>query len=202
MECLAQLTQQALDHSSEIEAINQQLELTAERQDYSESRQWTSYLTLDPVKLLQNAMGGGEVQQNRLVIAGLELEMANLIRRREEVAEDLANDVLDAVLDHQALTREARMLATRVANQRQRQAVTEANYRTGQGSTDAMLRVWQRTEDIVARCHEHVTQHQRVIQELYALVGEAGRIDTAGSDGSCLWKYVEEPTFTIIGEPE
>ena len=197
MECLEQLTQQAIDHSSEIEAINQQLELTAQRQDYAEARQWTSYLTLDPVRLLQNVLGGGDVQRDRLAIAGLELETANLIRRREEVAEDIANDVLDAVLDHQSHTLEGRMLATRVETQRQRQAVTEARYRTGQGSTDAMLRVWQRTEDIVARCDENVIQHQRVIEQLYTLVGEASRLRTVIDDGSCVWRYVEEPVFHL-----
>ena len=93
MECLAQLTQQAIEHSSELEAIDQQLLLTAERLDYAESRQWTHYLTLDPIKLLQNAMGGGAVQRHRLAIASLELETANLIRRREEVAEDIASNV-------------------------------------------------------------------------------------------------------------
>ena len=45
MECLETLTQQAISRSSEIEAINEQLALTAERQDYAEARWWTNYLT-------------------------------------------------------------------------------------------------------------------------------------------------------------
>ncbi|MDV3351407.1 hypothetical protein QGP82_22075 [Leptothoe sp. LEGE 181152] len=200
MECLAQLTQQAIDHSSEIEAINQQLELTAERQDYAESRQWTNYLTLDPIRLVQNVLGGGDVQRDRLAIANLELETANLIRRREEVAEEIANDVLDAVLDHQSLKLEGRMLATRLDTQRQRQMVTEAKYRTGQSSTDAMLRVWQRTEDMAARCEENIIQHQRVIEELYALVGAVNRVGTVINDGSCVWRYAANPVFRVEEE--
>ncbi len=57
-ECLETLTQQAIGQSSEIEAINQQLALTAQRQDYAEARQWTNYLTLDPVRIVRNALGG------------------------------------------------------------------------------------------------------------------------------------------------
>ena len=65
--CLETLTQQAISRSSEIEAINEQLVLTAERQDYAEARRWTNYLTLDPVRLGQNVLGGGDVQRDRLV---------------------------------------------------------------------------------------------------------------------------------------
>ncbi|MEA5467038.1 hypothetical protein [Leptothoe sp. PORK10 BA2] len=80
MECLTELTQQAIAQSSEIEAINGQLELTAQRQDYAVARQWTNYLTLDPIRLIQNVLGGGDVQRERIAIATLELEAANLIR--------------------------------------------------------------------------------------------------------------------------
>ncbi|NEP58712.1 MAG: hypothetical protein F6K31_17125 [Symploca sp. SIO2G7] len=69
MECLAQLTQRAIAQSSEIEAINQQLVLTNDRQDYAEARQWTNYLTLDPIRLVQNVLGGGDVQRDRLALA-------------------------------------------------------------------------------------------------------------------------------------
>ena len=73
------LTEQAIEQSSEIAAIEEQLALTDERQNYAESRRWTNYLTLDPVRLVQNVLGGGDVQRDRLAIAALELEAENLI---------------------------------------------------------------------------------------------------------------------------
>ena len=73
MQCLTELTDLAVNQSSEIEAINQQLEFTDQRQDYARARQWTNYITLDPIRLVQNVLGGGDVQRDRLAIADLEL---------------------------------------------------------------------------------------------------------------------------------
>ena len=67
MECLETLTQQAIAQSSEIEAINEQLEFTDQRQDYATARHWVNYITLDPFRLVQNVLGGGDVQRDRLV---------------------------------------------------------------------------------------------------------------------------------------
>ena len=52
--------------------INQQLEFTDERQDYARARQWTHYITLDPIRLFQNVLGGGDVQRQALALAELE----------------------------------------------------------------------------------------------------------------------------------
>lgn len=151
----------AIDQSSEIEAINQQLELTNDRQDYARNRQWTNYLTLDPIRLLQNVFGGGDVQRDRLAISNLELEAANLIRRCETVAEEITRDVVDRVLNYEKLDRQLALTTTQYETQQQRQAVMEAAYRTGDSSTIRMLTVWQRTEDIAARLEE-----QRIAQVL------------------------------------
>lgn len=162
MDCLTQLTQMAIDQSSEIEAINEQLELTTQRQDYAVARQWTNYITLDPIRLIQNVLGGGDVQRDRLAIASLELETANLIRRREEVAEDITREVVELVLDYEKLDRQLVLITTQYDTQHQRQAVMEVAYRTGGSSTSRMLTVWQRTEDIAARLEE-----QRITQVQY-----------------------------------
>mgnify|MGYP001791367426 CR=1 FL=1 len=197
------LTQQAINRSSEIEAINQQLLLTAERQDYAEARQWTNYLTLDPVRVVQNVLGGGDVQRDRIAIAGLELETANLIRRREEVAEDITSDVVDLVLSHNVFIRRGELAYTRLVTQQQREAAQEAKYRTGQSNTDSMLRTWQRTEELTARCEENRISHLRTIQDLYVLVGENPSIhSTSVNDGSCIWHnwHSMDTTFTVGGE--
>lgn len=171
MECLETLTQQAIAQSSEIEAINQQLALTAERQDYAEARQWTNYLTLDPIRLVQNVLGGGDVQRDRIAIATLELETANLIRRREEVAEGITREVLDLVLAHEKTVRNGELLASQLETQRQRVAVRESAYRTGHSSTESMLSLWQRTEDLETRCGENRIDSQLIVTELEAFLG-------------------------------
>ena len=189
MECLEILTQQAIGQSSEIEAINQQLILTAERQEYAEARQWTNYLTLDPIRLVQNVLGGGDVQRDRLAIASLELDTANLIRRQEAVAEALTREVVDLVLDYEQLDRQAELIASQLESHRLRVAVAEARYRTGQGSTSSMIGMWQRTEDLTVRCSEKRIGQAQMGRELEVLTGNedlaATRISSIDGSGGC-----------------
>ncbi|MFG6107182.1 hypothetical protein U2F10_33410 [Leptothoe sp. EHU-05/26/07-4] len=185
MDCLERLTQQAIAQSSEIEAINQQLELTAERQDYAEARQWTNYLTMDPVRLIQNVLGGGDVQRDRLAIATLELEAANLIRRREEVTEGIAREIVDLVLNYEHLDRQAMLLVSQLESHRLQVAVAEARYRTGQGATTSMIGLWQRTADLAARCSEYRIGQAQDIQNLEILIGETETRSYAAHVGGC-----------------
>lgn len=170
-ECLAQLTELALDQSSEIEAINDQLTLIYEEREFAGARQWSHLLTLDPLRLVQNLLGGGDVQRARLEIASLDVEIANLMRRREAVGEEIASEVIDLVLDYEQRVRKSQLLAAQFETQRQRQRVQEAKYRTGQSSTDAMLRVWQRTGDLEARCDEHRIDGHQVVRQLEVMTG-------------------------------
>ncbi|MEM9483408.1 MAG: hypothetical protein AAGA83_06920 [Cyanobacteria bacterium P01_F01_bin.116] len=197
MECLEMLTQQAIEQSSEIETINQQLDLTDQRQDYARNRQWTNYLTLDPLRLVQNVLGGGDVQRDRLDLGSLELREAELIRRREEVAEGIAQDVVDLVLDYEKLGRQADLIASQLETHRLRVTVRESAYRTGQGSTESMLSLWQRTEDLEARCQERLIGQAQVIRELEVLVDdedlEAARISAFDGSGGCDRNRTSDP---------
>ena len=147
-DCLTTLTTLEIANSSEIEAIEQRLELTGDRIDYAEASQWVDYLSLDPLRLVQNLLGGGDVQRNRLAIANLEVLAADLVWRRKEVAESLAREVIDGVLEYEALGRRLELLESQLETQLQQQVVMEVVYRTGQGTTATMLGVWQCTEDL------------------------------------------------------
>jgi hypothetical protein len=175
------LTELAISHSSEIEAIEQRLAVMAQRIDYAESRRWTNYLTTDPLELVQNLLGGGAVQRERVAIASLELQAADLVRRREEVAEDLAREVIGLVMDYERLGRELGLLESQIEIQQLQQAVMEAAYRTGQGSTVQMMGVWQRTEDLQAQLQERAVAQGQVRQELEQVTGMAD-IPVAVSD--------------------
>ncbi|WP_250565518.1 TolC family protein [Adonisia turfae] len=171
MDCLETLTQRAINRSSEIKAINEQLELTAQRQDYAEARQWTNYLTLDPIRLVQNVLGGGDVQRRGLEIASLELDEADLIRQRENQAQQIADDVVGLVLSYEKLGREYELLHSRLQTHLLQVQVMEAQYRTGQGSTSRMLTMWQRTDDMKARCDEKRIGQAQDRRELEILTG-------------------------------
>lgn len=178
------LTDLAIQNSSEIQAIEERLELADDRVDYQRAQQWTNFLTLDPMQLIQNLLGGGAVQRNEIAIAELEMRAADLIRRRQEVAEGLGRDVIRLVLRWERLERDAELLDSQLLTQRQRVAVLEAGYRTGGGSTTSMLSQWQRTEDLAARREEKAIEQAQVDRELAQLVGvnDAEVLAVEGSD--------------------
>ncbi len=180
------MTELAISQSQEIAVIEDRLELSNDRINYAESRQWTDYLTLDPVELVQSIFGGGAVQRNRLAIADLEVQVADLIRRREEVAEALAREVVDQVLEYEQLGRRLELLDAQIVTQEQREAVLEVSYRMGEGSTVNMLGIWQQTEDLLAKRAELTITRERLVTELEQLTGvsddETG-VDS-GSSGS------------------
>ena len=172
MECLEILTRQAIEQSVEIEAINQQLELTDDRQDYARNRRWTNYLTTDPIRLIQNILGGGDVQRDRLAIADLELREAELIRRRESEAQSIAEEVVDLVLDYEKLGREVELIRSQLQSHLLQVGVYEARYRTGLGATSTMIRLWQRTDDLNSRCVEKHIGKDQIVRQLEILIVE------------------------------
>lgn len=101
--------------------------------------------------------------------ADLEIGAADLVRRREAVAESLGREVIDGVLAYEALSRRQILLLRQFETQLQRQAVMEAQYRTGQGSTATMLAVWQRTEDLRAQIEEVGIEQGQLVMELEVL---------------------------------
>ena len=165
------MTSRAILNSREIQVIEQRLELAAERRQYTESRWWVNWITADPFALVQNILGGGEVGRDCLRVAEIEVEAANLIRRREEVATALAREVIDQVLQYEQLGRQLELLDSQIVTQRQRQAVMEVGYRMGEGTTGTMLTVWQQTEDLEARRVEMAIAQGRIVAELAQVVG-------------------------------
>ena len=177
------MTDLAIQNSSEIQAIEERLELGDDRIDHARRARWTNYLTLDAVRLVQNLLGGGEVQRDRIQIAELELRQADLIRRRQEVAEGLGRDVIRLVLRWERLERDADLLDSQLLTQRQRVSVLEAGYRTGGGSTPSMLSEWQRTEDLAARWEEKTIEQSQVQRKLAQIVGVNGNAEVLEIEG-------------------
>ena len=184
MLCLATLTELALAQSRELALLEQRLAVAADRIDYAEARQWTDYLTTDPMRLVQNLFGGGDVQRNRLAIADLEVQSSELMRRREEVATALTREVVDYVLEYEQLGRQLDLLEVQLVTQRHQQSVMEVGYRMGQGDTSTMLSVWQRTEDLEARRAEMGFTQARIVAELEQLTGAVGDAWVNSDSGS------------------
>ncbi len=88
-----------------------------DRIDYTSSKRWTNYLTTDPLRLVANIFGGGDVQRDNIAIAELEVKAAtleatraNLERRRAEVESQIREEILTLVLDYEAAGRQAALV--------------------------------------------------------------------------------------------
>ena len=55
--------------SERITIIDERLEATGQRIDYTKKKQWTNYISTNPVDIIQNIFGGGGVQRDRIAIA-------------------------------------------------------------------------------------------------------------------------------------
>lgn len=170
IDCLTELTEQAIAHSLEIQSIDERLVLGDDRIRHAQQRRWTNLITSDIPRLVANILGGGDMQRDRIAIAELELRQADLVRRRWEVSEAIAQDIIELVLDWERLGRRLDLLNDQLQTQRQREAVMEAAYRTGAGSTTSMLVTWQRTEDMEFRLLEWQVEQTQTRQELEWLV--------------------------------
>lgn len=127
---------------------------------------------IDPLRLVQNLLSGGDVQRNRLAIAELEIGAADLVRRREEVAAAIAQDVIDLVSEYEELDCRSISLNGQLKTQLQRQAVLEVRYRAGQGSTNQMLSMWQQTYELRARIGEVQIDQVQMVRALEVLCTE------------------------------
>ncbi len=159
-ECVEKLTEAAIAHSSKLKTlderialVNERLELMGERIDYSQNRQWTNYITLDPIKLVQNLFGGGDVQRDRIAIADLEVKAATLEaaraeleRQREEVKSQLREKVLALVLDYEAAQRQYSLAQSKLTTYNQQRQIIEIGYRLGRG----LQEVESKLDEIVA----------------------------------------------------
>jgi hypothetical protein len=108
------LTDKAINKSSKLQKLDEKIALIDERLkvmdkriDHAHKKSWTNYVTIDPVKLLQNIFGGGDVQRDKIAIADLEVKTADLEaakaeleRQKEFEKTSLGEKVLHLVLDY------------------------------------------------------------------------------------------------------
>ncbi len=51
-----------------ITLIEQRLELAEDRIEYTSKKKWTNYISANPVDIIQNIFGGGDVQKDNIAI--------------------------------------------------------------------------------------------------------------------------------------
>ena len=74
-ECVAELTEKAIASSHKLETlraritlIEQRLAVAEDRIEYTRKKKWTNYISANPINILQNIFGGGDVQRDNIAI--------------------------------------------------------------------------------------------------------------------------------------
>jgi hypothetical protein len=184
-ECVNELTQRAIASSNKLKKldekialIDERLELMGDRIVYSQKKTWTNYVTLDPVKLLQNLFGGGDVQRDRLAIADLEIKTADLLaakaeleRQQEEEKVRVGDKVLRLLLDYEAANRRYQLLSSQLETLEQQREVTRIAYKFGRGSTSQILGMEDRRDRLSEQIVEVEIKRSQAVRELVQVTG-------------------------------
>ena len=75
-ECVQKLSEKAIANSFKLKTlaeritlIEQRLELAEDRIEYTRKKKWTNYISANPINIIQNIFGGGDVQRDNIAIA-------------------------------------------------------------------------------------------------------------------------------------
>ena len=152
-ECVQKLSEKAIANSQKLKTlaeritlIEQRLELAEDRIEYTRKKKWTNYISANPVNILQNIFGGGDVQRDNIAIASLEIRTADLLaakaeleRQQEEEKVKISDRILRLLLDYEAAQRRHELLSSQLKTLEQQQRVARVSYRRGRGSTSQIL---------------------------------------------------------------
>ncbi len=82
---LAEYNEKIADKEIQVTLIEQRLELAEDRIEYTRKKKWTNYISANPVNIIQNIFGGGDVQRDNIAIASLEIRTADLLAAKAEL---------------------------------------------------------------------------------------------------------------------
>ena len=185
-ECVAELTERAIANSHKLKTlaeritlIEQRLELAEDRIEYTRKKKWTNYISANPINILQNIFGGGDVQRDNLAIASLEIRTADLLaakaeleRQQEEEKVKIGDRVLRLLLDYESAQRRHELLTSQLATLEQQQRVARVSYRRGRGSTSQILGMEDKRDRLVEKLTEVEIRKDEAVRELGQLIQE------------------------------
>ncbi|MGK7897880.1 MAG: hypothetical protein AB4372_30745 [Xenococcus sp. (in: cyanobacteria)] len=183
---MAELTEKAIASSFKLETltarialIDERLELAEDRIDYVSKKSWTNYISTNPVEIIQNIFGGGNVQRDRIAIASLEIRTADLLaakaeleRQKEEEKVKIGDRVLRLLLDYEATERRHVLLTSQLKTLEQQQRVARVSYRNGRGSTSQMIGMSDKRDRAIEKIVEVEIRKDEAVRELGQLVGK------------------------------
>ncbi|MBE9044909.1 TolC family protein [Pleurocapsales cyanobacterium LEGE 10410] len=184
--CVGQLTERAIANSfklqqseSRIALIEQRLEVTEDRIDYTSKKKWTNYISTNPVDIIQNLFGGGGIQRDNIAIANLEIRTTDLLaakaeleRQQEEEKLKIEDEVLNLLLDYEAANRKLELLTSNLETLEQQREVMRIAYKYGQGSTSQILGMEDRRDRIIEQIVKVEIEQDEAVREIEQLIGD------------------------------
>jgi hypothetical protein len=133
---------------------------------------------LDPLRLMQNIFGGGDVQADRINIANLELSLteleavkAELERQKQQKQEQLATQVLQQLLAYESALRHLNLANYQLTTFNHQQQIQLISYRLGQGTTEQYLASQLRGEQLQNNLISAENEVYETIRNVYQLTG-------------------------------
>ena len=184
-ECIELLAEKAIANSDELVTLDEQIALidkrlivAGKRIEHTSKKRWTNYISLDPLRIAANVLGGGDVQRDNIAIADLEVRSAeleayraNLHRRKAEVKSQLREEVLVLVLEYEAAERKYVLAQSKLATYSQQRQLIEIDYQFGNGSTTQMLSMWQQGESLEAEVIQIESKKTEITRKIIQLTG-------------------------------
>ena len=170
-----------------ITLIDQRLELAEDRIEYTRKKKWTNYISANPINILQNIFGGGDVQRDNLAIASLEIRTADLLAAKAELERQqeeekvkigdleeirFAGRILRLLLDYEAAERRHKLLLSQLKTLEQQQRVARVSYRLGRGSTSQILGMSDKRDRISEKIVDAEIERDEAVRELGQLIQE------------------------------
>jgi hypothetical protein len=169
--CVDQLTELAIANSPEYDLLARQVTLAEDQLSQTRNRRWTHFLTLDPLRLGANLLGGGDVGRARQTATELELQRDSLAQRQTEINQRLQQSIANLLLQYEQQQQQENLATQRLDTHQQRLGAIETEYLAGNHTLEQMLPLWERTDELKMLVQQHQHQQQQTLQTLRALVG-------------------------------
>ena len=151
--CVDYLTERAIASSlliatlkDKIKNTGEQIKYLEEKVRYYKSRIWTNFITLEPIKLIQNLFGGGDVQKNQLTITDIETKINQLKDNQDRLEnqlivekDKLKNEIAISLLNIQESRERIKLINQKIAKVKLQSQVFLIKYSNGEGTTNQYL---------------------------------------------------------------
>ena len=184
-ECVEELSERAIAKSEQLKTIETKIGLIDERIDLTEQKignakdkKFLNYISTNPVEILKNLFGGGDVQRDRIAIASLEIRTSDLIAARAELERqqveekvEIRDRVLRLLLDYESAERRHELLNNQLSNFEIQEKVARVNYRAGRGSTSQIIGMSDKRDRTIEKIVEVEIKQDETVRKLRQLTG-------------------------------